>query len=645
MTVTVFSGRDLQDRHDSTEAEQRRVVLFFFATFVGFALLMASLIARGVFEQPGDVPHMAALLGALLLAMPIVTTAVRDLIQGVRRMTELVAIAVLACIAIGSYQEAGLVAFLMLIADLIQQRSALGARQAVEGLIRLTPSAAHRVAADGKEEDVEAAALQVGDRLRIRPGETVPADGEIVSGRTTMNEASITGESLPADKGEGATVFAGAVNLTGSIEVKVTKVGDDTTIGQVREMILNAEQTKIPIMRIIDRYVQWYTPVVLMVAFAIWFFTKDMVAAITALIVTCPCAFILATPTAMVAALSCAARHGILVKDVKDLESAGRISAIAFDKTGTLTTGQLSVTRLAPSGNVEPATMLTMASATESHSNHPVAQAVVRIAREARLELPDATDVHEEPGMGVMANVQGTEVLVGREAWLNSHGVSIEGLHVDPSETEGYSVLYVALDKQAVGWIGLEDKARDEAQHATSELKELGMRRLTMFTGDRWSVAKRVAGELGCTEVEAECLPSRKLELVQKMKDSGLSVAVVGDGVNDAPALAAGDVGIAMGAAGSDIAIHSASIALMSNDLGRLPFLIRLSRQARKVVNQNLLYALFFIVGALTLAAMQFLSPVIAALLHIASSMIVIFNSARLVRFGEETRPEDVRHL
>ena len=643
-SVTAHAGLH-EDAAHAAEA-QRRVGLQIILAFMGGAFVAAYYIASWTFGKTGEtsqVAHLSAMIGAVLLGAPIVKRAVVDLFRGVRHMTELVAIAIVACIAIQKYPEAGIVSFLMLLAELIQSRTALGARQAIEGLIRITPSHAHVLTDDGQEQDVEASALRPGQRLRIRPGETVPADGEIISGQTAMDEASITGESVSADKTVGAIVFAGAVNLTGSIEVEVTRVGDDTTLGQVREMILDAEKTKIPVMRIIDQYIQWYTPVVLMITFAIYFFTpgRNPVPAITALLVTCPCAFILATPTAMVAALSCAARVGILVKDVSQLELAGRINAIVFDKTGTLTTGQLAVTRLTPAEGIEPKRMLTISAAAELHSNHPVAQAVVRVAKEAKLDLPEVENVREEPGKGVSALLKGVTIRVGRDSWLKDEGVDVTVLNVDPKEIEGYSVLYVAEGNKPIGWIGLEDKARSEARRATAELKELGLRRLTMFTGDRWSVAERVAAELGCTEVEAECLPNRKLELVRKLKDSGLRVAVVGDGVNDAPALAAGDIGIAMGAAGSDVAIHSASIALMSSDLERLPFLIRLSRKARGIVNQNLLFALLFIVVGLSAAAWGKLDPITAAALHIFGSFVVIFNSARLVRFGEHIETFD----
>jgi Cd2+/Zn2+-exporting ATPase len=286
--------------------------------------------------------------------------------------------------------------------------------------------------------------------------------------------------------------------------------------------------------------------------------------------------------------------------------------------------------------------MLTLAVAAEIHSNHPVAQAVVRVAKEAKIAVPEAADIREEAGKGVSCRVNDSAVMIGRETWLKDEGVDFAGFNVDPKEMEGYSVLYISENKRVIGWIGLEDRARPEARKATAELRKLGIRRLTMFTGDRWSVARRVAQELGCTEVEAECLPDRKLSIVHQMKGAGMHVAVVGDGVNDAPALAAGDIGIAMGAAGSDIAIHSASIALMSNDLSRLPFLIRLSRRTRAIVNQNLLFALLFIVVGLTLAITGVVEPITAAGLHVIGSFIVIFNSARLVRFGEELTPYTV---
>ena len=555
-------------------------------------------------------------------------------------MSWLAALAIGACLALGLYKIAGIIAFLMLLAELVQRRTALGARRAIASLIKLTPTRARLIKKDGSEELIEAHRLSAGQRIRLRPGDNVPADGIIRHGQTTVDEATITGESLPVDKGEGDQVFAGTMNHTGAVEVEVTRAGEDTTLGRVRHLILDAEKTKIPLMRIIDRYVQWYTPVVIMLVAIIYVFTREPERAITAILVCVPSAFILATPTAMVAALSCAARVGILVKNVSDLEAAGKLTAICFDKTGTLTTGQLAVTRMTPTEGLDAAEFLKLAASAERHSNHPVAKAVVAVAQEAEISLVEPDELSETAGKGVRAKWGGHEILVGRYEWLQENGVTVDTTHVPQLDQErGYSSLFVARDGAYIGWVGLEDKPRPDARQATEHLKELGIEHLTMFTGDRWSVARKVAGELGCTHVEAQCLPERKLELVSKLKSEGHLVAVVGDGINDAPALAAGDIGVAMGAAGSDIAISSATIALMSSDLERLPFLIKLSRKARKVVTQNIALGIVFIVVGLALASRGLIGPVTAALFQIVAAFIVVFNSARLVRFGEELQP------
>ena len=485
------------------------------------------------------------------------------------------------------------------------------------------------------EKEVLVSNLAPGDVIRVRPGDNIAADGEIINGLSSVNEATITGESLPVDKVPGMGAFAGTNNLTGMLDIKVTKAGRDTMLGKVQSLIVEAEQTKIPIMRIVDRYVKWYTPTILMIAGVVLFFTGDINTAITILIISCPCALILATPTAMVAAISASARLGVLVKNVADLEIAGRITSIVFDKTGTLTTGKLYVTKLTPADGVEASDLMTMAASGELMSKHPAARALQEVAKEANLNIQNPSDFQETPGKGIMAVVGNSKILVGRESFLIENKIDMNNIS-DPSlhEEQGFSTLYVSKDSKCIGWIGLQDKTRPEAQHAVQQLQEMGVKRVTMLTGDREEVANRVASELGCTDFKANCFPHDKLSIVERMKSDGHTVVVVGDGINDAPALTAGDLGIAMGAAGSDVAINSASIALMSNDLKRLPFLIKLSRSTRKVINQNLLFGVIFIVIGISLSFM--ILPTFAAVLHFLISLIVIFNSARLVRFGEE---------
>jgi len=656
MQVTsLLSKQEHGHPHDSAECpscadahEHEHIPVKLSQTLLGAIFIINAFAVEWLLGKGNMVAGASAMIGALILAYPILLTAYKDLSRGQLTINELVAIAVLAAFVSGQYTTgpgsfsaaqyttAGIVAFFMLIGEIIETRTAEGARASIEALIHLTPTKARRITPTG-EEEVGAQDLRVGDIIRIRPGDNVAADGVILSGQGSFNQANITGESLPVDKKPGDEVFAGTQNLTGALEVRVTRAGEDTTLGRVRGLILAAEKTKLPIMRIVDQYMVYYTPLVLVIGALVWAFTKNLQSVVAVLVVACPCAFILATPTAMVAALSAAARLGILIKNVADIELAARINAFVFDKTGTLTTGKLAVSRLAPIGDTKPAELLRLAASAEKYSNHPTAKALAQLADEAGVPLVEPKDFSEAPGRGIKARVDGAEVIIGRAQWLKDNGLAEDVMKpVDLNETEGFSLIFVARNGRYIGWVGLQDQVRAEAREAMAGLLESGVRRVAMVTGDRQPVATRVAKDIGCEEVVAECLPQNKVEFVRSMKQRGYRVAVVGDGVNDAPALAAGDMGIAMGAAGSEVAIHSATIALMNNDLKRLPFLVRLSRMTRNVINQNFLFGVLFIIGGLTLAAMGKLHPIVAAMLHNVGSLIVIFNSARLVRQGEE---------
>ncbi len=609
-------------------------------TLIGLIFVLNSFLVDWVFQRGTTVAGLSALIGAGILGLPILRVAFLDLRRGILSINELVALGVLASAATGDFRTAGIIAFFMLMGEIIETRTAAGARASIESLVRITPTKARRLR-DGREEEVPSSELKVGDVIRIRPGDNIAADGVILSGQGSLNQANITGESLPVDKGPDDQVFAGTINLTGALEVKVTKAGQDTTLGRVRDLILAAEKTKLPFMRIIDQYMHFYTPLVLVIAALVWAITKDLNRVIAVLVVACPCAFILATPSAMVAALSAAARLGILIKNIADLEAAARITAFVFDKTGTLTTGRLVVSRLNPLGEVAPAELLRLAASVERFSNHPTARALVQLAEEAGVPFTEVTEFKEAAGRGVNATVEGARILIGRAAFLKDQGVPGDLMKsVDIDEAAGFSLLFVARNQECIGWVGLQDQVRSEASQALKELQEAGIRRLAMVSGDRKQVAERVAAEIGMPEVVAECLPQDKVEFVRAAKARGYRVAVVGDGVNDAPALAAGDISIAMGAAGSEVALHSATIALMNNDLRRLPFLVRLSRMARAVINQNFLFGVFFIIGGLAAAAAGYLNPIVAAILHNAGSLVVVFNSARLVRQGDELEPQ-----
>ncbi|MBL9170952.1 MAG: cation-translocating P-type ATPase [Verrucomicrobiales bacterium] len=605
-------------------------------TLVGMVFILNAALAETFFTQGALVAGLSGAIGAILLGGPIVWTSIKDLRRGQVSINELVSLAVIASFATGDYKTAGIVSFFMLIGEIIETRTAAGARASIESLIKLTPTRARRLGPAG-EEEIATSDLKIGDQIRVRPGDNIAADGRVVKGSGSVNQASITGESLPVDKKVDDEVFAGTTNLNGVLEIEVTRAGEDTTLGKVRDLILSAEQTKLPIMRLMDQYMGYYTPLVLTLGALVWMFTRDLNRVISVLVVSCPCAFILATPSAMVAALSAAARLGILVKNIGDLELAARLSAFVFDKTGTLTTGCLEVSRLMPKAGVSPAELLQLAASAERYSNHPTAKAVLRLANETEIPLLEPQEFSEVAGRGIEAVVGTAKVLVGRASWLAERQVQGELANsVDVQEAEGFSLIFVSRNGESIGWIGLRDQTRPEATEALAELRAAGIQRIAMVTGDRRPVAERVGKEIRCEEISADCLPQNKVEFVRSVKAQGYRVAVIGDGVNDAPALASGDIGIAMGAAGSEVAIHSATIALMNNDLRRIPFLVRLSRSTLSVINQNFLIGMVFILGGLIMAAVGYLNPIVAAILHNAGSLLVVFNSARLVRHGEE---------
>src|SRR5271154_4147601 len=612
MQVTSLLSQHDHEHGPDRGHDHEHSVVHLWQTITGVVFVLNAYIVDWLFQQGSTIASASAFIGAIILGWPIVVTAVRDLRIGRLSINELVAIAVLAAFASEDYKTAGIVAFFMLTGEIIETRTAQGARDSIESLIKLTPTKARRILKDGNEEEVAASQLSVGDVIRIRPGDNVAADGIILNGQGSFNQATITGESLPADKKTGDEVYAGTQNLTGVLEIKVSRAGTDTTLGRVRELIIAAEKTKLPIQKIVDQYMGFYTPLVLVIGALVWAFTHDLNRVIAVFVVSCPCSFILATPSAMVAALSAAARLGILIKNVGDIELAAKINAFIFDKTGTLTTGKLAVSRLAPLGGTAPAELLRLPASAEKYSNPPTAKALAQLAEEAGVPLSEPKNFAETAGRGIKADVDGKSILVGRAQWLKDNGVTEDFLKaVDLNETEGFSLLFVSVGGKCVGWVGLQDQTRTEDRESLAELKANGVRRIAMVSGDRQPVAARVAKEIGCEEVVGECLPQNKVEFVRAMKLKGYRVAVVGDGVNDAPALAAGDIGIAMGAAGSEVAIHSATIALMNNDLRRLPFLIKLSRSTRAVINQNFLFGVVFIVVGLSAASFGYLNPIV----------------------------------
>ena len=590
-----------------------------------------------------DDKFLASLCGGIavvILLIPMLRTVIQDLSDKKMKMHELVVLAVLASCIQGDLITSACIAFFMLISMIIESRTASGVHASLEALAKITPGKACRISKSGEEEEVEGKDLNVGDVIRVRPGENILADGEIIKGRSSINEANITGESLPVDKAENSQVFAGTVNLSGVLEIKVLKAGEDTTIGKVRELILSAESSKLPFVRLVDEYVRYYTPLVVMIAAVVLFFNResDGVNRVVAIFVaTCPIALILATPTAVVASLSAAARLGVLIKDVNDIEAMARIDAFVFDKTGTLTRGLLEVSCLKPVKGVKNPELLRAAVIAEAGSQHPVAKAVLKLAEKAKMKVRQPDSLHEEPGRGVQAEFKGEKILAGNLAWMLDNKFKAEDFNFSAKKDGvGMSLLFVTRNGKPLGWIGLSDHPRGDADQSLKDLKESGIDYTAMISGDRQSVVSVVKDELTLNAASGDCTPADKVDRVRDIQNKGYRVAFVGDGVNDGPALAASDIGIAMGAAGSDVAVESSTIALMNNELNRLPFLVKLSRKMKMTVLQNFILGGVFILGGISLGAMGSLSPMIAAILQVIGAVAVVMNSARLIRHGEE---------
>jgi len=434
-------------------------------------------------------------------------------------------------------------------------------------------------------------------------------------------------------------VYAGTLNEVGALEVRATRVGTETTLGQIRRMVEEAQLQKAPIERILNRYARFYTPAALILGALVWWWSGDILRAITILIVFCPCVMVLATPTALVASIGNAAMRGSLVKKGATIEAMAKVTAVAFDKTGTLTFGQPRLTAVQPLGQMAETELLRLAAIAEKLSEHPLGRAVVQTALARELAVPDPEEFSVLPGLGVRARINDSEVVIGRPRLLSEQGIPVEGdvvVRARNLAAVGRTIILVAHDRRVVGMLVLEDTLRPEAGQVITRFKKLGIRTV-LVTGDNTATAERIAGELGISEVHAEVLPAQKVEIVKQLQAQGFNVAFVGDGVNDGPALATANVGVAMGLGGTDVAIETAEIALLSDDLTKLPHLLTLSRQAMRAIKQNLIFSLTVLAIAVGLAIPGILLPVTGALLHELSSIPVIANSARLIGIKERT--------
>lgn len=612
-------------------AERRRLGVQLSLALLAGALLLLNLLLNLLAPEQADVAELVAGAAATLVAVPALSAAWHSLrhpdLHGITDI--LVALALVAAWAAGDLVTAAVLPMVMILGHVLEERSLLGSREAIGALGRLSQVHARRLLASGEEEEVTAATLRPGERLRLRAGDLVPADGVVEHGNASLDTASLTGESVPEEVGPGAAVFAGAINLDGVLTVTVTRIGAATTLGRVVALMRAAERAKPPVSRVLERYAGRYLVLVLLAAAGLWFATGNMPAVLAVLVASCPCALVLAAPATAVAAIAVAARHGILVKGSAFLEHLATVDSLVLDKTGTVTLGALRLAEAQPVAGVETEDLLAAAAALGAASRHPVSRALAGVGVPAAV----AEEVREIPGLGVTGTFSGEAAALGRPELFAGLAIPAPA----PPAHDG-PIAGVARGGRFLGWLLLADEPRPEARQALAELRALGLDRQILLTGDRAAVAQRVARFLGIADVRAEVLPAQKLDAVLAQTRAGLRPLVVGDGINDALALRAGAVGVAMGAAGTDVALASADLVLMTSDLRRLGTAIRLSRRCRRTIHLNVMLGLGWTLAIVALAATGTLGAqgaLVAAVLHNVGTLAVMANAGRLLRFDE----------
>lgn len=614
-------------------AEQQRSVRQLQLALLAIGLLLLAGIWHFLIPDGQIIAQWLTSAAALLMAVPLLRAAWHSLQHpDLHGMTDLlVALAMLGAWASGDTLSAALLPILMVLGHVLEERSLLGSQEAIRALASLTSSRSRRYRPDGSLEEVDNSQLRSGDRVEVRPGERIPADGMVVSGQSSLDTSAITGEAQPQDVVPGSQVYAGAVNLQGLLQLEVSQVGEQSALGRISALMQQAEQAKPPVTRLVESHAASYMGLVLAIAALCWFVSHDSQAMLAVLVAACPCALVLAAPSTAVAGVAVAARHGVLIRGAAFLEELADVNALVIDKTGTLTSGQLAVQSVETLVNDSPVEAVWLAAGLAACSTHPVSRALATLATDQ--PAPALRNVQELPGMGMQADSDWGQVLLGRPALLQQMGVPAER----PARSTA-SLTGLALDGRLLAWFHLADSPRAEAAEAMQQLRQLGLQRQMLLTGDHRQAAEPVGQALAMDRVVAQVLPAGKLKEVQAEISAGYRPLVVGDGINDSLALKAGAVGVAMGASAADIAVAAADVVLISHDLRRLATAIRLSRLCRRVLAQNVVLGLGWAVALTLLAAFGLLGSagvLLAAVLHNLSTLLVMANAGRLLRFHE----------
>lgn len=603
------------------------------ATIIGGVLLVFSFVLPRI---DVELPIDPAWITVIISGLPMIYLAVWRIIHnpGISKISSalLISIAMIAAIAIGDLFAAGEVAFIMAIGAILEDMTTNRAKKGLKKLIGLAPTQGRRLTED-REEIISAQEIHKGDILRILPGETIPVDGVILSGETSVDQSIMTGESLPVDKSIGDDVFCGTINRFGSIDIRATKVGEDSSLQKLIRMVQEAEEKKAPMARIADTAASWLVPVALLIAVITGIATKDIVRAVTILVVFCPCALVLATPTAIMAAIGQATKHGVIIKSGEALEKMGKVDTIAFDKTGTLTYGRLEVSDIHSfEENCSASALMSMAASAEAKSEHPLGKAIVSYAKQQQLEILESEEFRMSAGKGVMAIVSGKTLYCGNEKYLTQNHILLDDQireRLNMLQNQGKASILIAESGKCIGVIALSDTLRPEATEMNRKLVDMGTSTI-LLTGDNHNTADYFAGQIGIREVRADLLPEEKVSNIAAMQAEGRTVCMIGDGVNDAPALKTASVGVAMGSMGSDIAVEAADIALMSDDLSNIPYLKSLSNATVNTIKLSITLSMCINFMAVALSVTGILTPTTGALVHNAGSCFVVLIAALL---------------
>ena len=559
----------------------------------------------------------------------------------------LIAIAMVASLLIGEIFAAGEVAWIMALGALLEDWTVERAKKGLRNLINLTPQTGRRIV-DGKEEVISVDEIKIGDTLRILPGESVPVDGEIINGTSSLDQSIMTGESLPIDKEVGDEVFCGTMNLYGAIDIKATSLGENSSLQKLIDLVKAADEKQAPTQRIADKWATWLVPIALIIAIAAWLITGNIERGVTVLVVFCPCALILATPTAIMAAIGQATKYGVLIKSGEALETLGGLNTLVFDKTGTLTYGNLEVSDvISLKEDLSEMDLLKIVASCEKLSEHPLAKAIVNNAKELQVDIEEPSDFKMYPGKGVSCKNSYGQVYAGNSKFLSENNIDVNiDTHMDKLKHEGKASIIVALNGEVIGLIGLSDVIREDSKGMIENLHDLGTETI-LLTGDNTETANYFASKVGIGKVYGNLLPEEKLSWIEKLKSEGKKVCMIGDGVNDAPALKTADVSVAMGSVGSDVAIEAADIALLGDDIGKIPYLKKLSNSTLFTIKANIAISMTINAVAIVCSVLGLLNPVTGAIVHNAGSCLVVLNAALLYdrKFDDSIKKIDTENV